>query len=71
MRRAALVKWVERVEANKLFEQPLVLTELLSPRTFLNALRQETARATGTPTSLPFYFKKCQISFVCYPIFFV
>lgn len=36
--------WVERAERQALFSDILDLSELFHPDTFLNALRQETAR---------------------------
>jgi dynein heavy chain 2 len=47
LRRGAMSEWVEKVEKGVLLASPIHLSMVLSPRTFLNALRQETARATG------------------------
>jgi dynein heavy chain 2 len=43
-RGTALEKWVERVDQNAILSSPLDLGELIRPETFLNALRQQTAR---------------------------
>ena len=40
----ALENWVEKVKSNSLFSRNLNLAELFHPDTFLNALRQQTAR---------------------------
>jgi len=48
-RKIALRGWMDKVEAGTLLTQPIILPELFRPRTFLNALRQQTARSTGTP----------------------
>jgi len=45
--RAALNRWMNAVEAQNLLSSTLSLGDLFRPKTFLNALRQETARATG------------------------
>ena len=45
MARAKAIKlWVEKAEGNSLLSETLDLSELLHPDTFLNALRQQTAR---------------------------
>ncbi|KAL6471906.1 hypothetical protein MHYP_G00205560 [Metynnis hypsauchen] len=46
-RALAVQSWVERVEKNTLLSDILDLSELFHPDTFLNALRQETARSMG------------------------
>uniref|UniRef100_A0AAY5F0X4 Cytoplasmic dynein 2 heavy chain 1 n=1 Tax=Electrophorus electricus TaxID=8005 RepID=A0AAY5F0X4_ELEEL len=46
-RALAVQSWVERVERNTLLNDTLDLSELFHPDTFLNALRQETARSMG------------------------
>uniref|UniRef100_W5K866 Cytoplasmic dynein 2 heavy chain 1 n=1 Tax=Astyanax mexicanus TaxID=7994 RepID=W5K866_ASTMX len=46
-RALAVQSWVDRVEKNTLRSDTLDLSELFHPDTFLNALRQETARAMG------------------------
>lgn len=43
-RRQALLGWRDRMERETLLSQPLRLADLFAPRTFLNALRQQTAR---------------------------
>ncbi|XP_044894140.1 cytoplasmic dynein 2 heavy chain 1 isoform X9 [Felis catus] len=43
----AIQSWVERAEKQALLSDTLDLSELFHPDTFLNALRQETARAMG------------------------
>jgi len=43
-RTMALEAWVQKVERNSLLQEPLLLHELFHPDTFLNALRQQTAR---------------------------
>jgi dynein heavy chain 2 len=40
----ALGEWQARVGTGVLLKSPLALTELFRPETFLNALRQQTAR---------------------------
>lgn len=40
----AMLQWVKRAQTNTLYQSPLVLAELFHPDTFLNALRQQTAR---------------------------
>lgn len=44
-RSQAVLEWVERAEQNRLLEQILDLSDLFHPDTFLNAFRQQTARA--------------------------
>lgn len=46
-RKVALVGWVKDATQGKLLESPRYLSELLHPGVFLNALRQETARASN------------------------
>ncbi|XP_040316731.1 cytoplasmic dynein 2 heavy chain 1 [Herpailurus yagouaroundi] len=46
-RALAIQSWVERAEKQALLSHTLDLSELFHPDTFLNALRQETARAMG------------------------
>uniref|UniRef100_A0A8C9S5I7 Cytoplasmic dynein 2 heavy chain 1 n=1 Tax=Scleropages formosus TaxID=113540 RepID=A0A8C9S5I7_SCLFO len=46
-RALAIQGWVERAERNTLMSDILDLSELFHPDTFLNALRQETARSMG------------------------
>uniref|UniRef100_A0A673TLY6 Dynein cytoplasmic 2 heavy chain 1 n=1 Tax=Suricata suricatta TaxID=37032 RepID=A0A673TLY6_SURSU len=46
-RALAIQNWVERAEKQALLSETLDLSELFHPDTFLNALRQETARAMG------------------------
>lgn len=41
-------KWVAKSDQNSLLKEALDLSELLHPATFLNALRQQTAREYGT-----------------------
>ena len=48
-RRQALLGWTARAEAGTLLDAPLLLSELFTPKVFLNALRQQTARSTGQP----------------------
>lgn len=48
-RRVKLDKWVQLINAGKLLRAPLNLGELLRPRVFINALRQQTARETKKP----------------------
>ncbi|XP_064157010.1 dynein cytoplasmic 2 heavy chain 1 isoform X2 [Anguilla rostrata] len=43
----AIQSWVERAERQSLLSDTLDLSELFHPDTFLNALRQETARTMG------------------------
>jgi len=45
----ALGGWVDRCRNGTLLPGPADLSELFHPDVFLNALRQETARKTGTP----------------------
>ena len=50
----ALGSWVEKCEADSLLRDVLDLSELFHPDTFLNALRQQTARwERHTSSSLP------------------
>jgi len=46
-RAVAIHSWVERDAAGKLLTSKLHLNDLFNPGTFLNALRQETAQASG------------------------
>lgn len=46
-RALAIQKWVDKAEKQALLSETLDLSELFHPDTFLNALRQETARAVG------------------------
>ena len=39
-----LVQWVQRVQQKSLLSQPICLSDLLHPETFLNAFRQKSAR---------------------------
>ena len=41
----ALTSWAERAESGKLLSSTLDLSDLFHPDTFLNALRQQTARS--------------------------
>jgi dynein heavy chain 2 len=50
-RAVALCKWVERCTHNSLFNQPLDISELFRPQTFINALRQQTARTIKKPVN--------------------
>lgn len=46
MRRAlGIGRWVAKSDQGSLLREPLDLSELLHPATFLNALRQQTARS--------------------------
>ena len=47
MRKVELGKWLSKVEARNLLASPVNLCQLFRARTFLNALRQQTARQTG------------------------
>lgn len=40
----ALLGWLQRVQQKRLLEQPVQLSDLFHPETFLNALRQRSAR---------------------------
>jgi len=40
---------VQRVESGNLLKSPVELPQLITPRTFLNALRQQSARAAKIP----------------------
>ncbi|KAJ9467285.1 Cytoplasmic dynein 2 heavy chain 1 [Diplonema papillatum] len=44
----ALSKWHEKAQAGNVLATKLRLSDLLRPETFLNALRQQTAKQTGT-----------------------
>ena len=46
-RAVAIQGWVERAESGRLLSEQLDLSELFHPDTFLNALRQQTARLVG------------------------
>jgi dynein heavy chain 2 len=50
-RKFQLTQWLQRVEAtnNAIITSPLHLADFFSPRTFFNALRQQTARETNKP----------------------
>ena len=39
-----LVQWVQRVQQGSLLSQPVCISDLLHPETFLNAFRQKSAR---------------------------
>ena len=39
-----LVQWVQRVQQKQLLNQPVCISDLLHPETFLNAFRQKSAR---------------------------
>ena len=43
-RAQAIQTWVEKAESGRLLQETLDLSELFHPDTFLNALRQQTAR---------------------------
>jgi len=45
----ALTSWAERAESGKLLSSTLDLSDLFHPDTFLNALRQQTARSAKIP----------------------
>ena len=47
----ALCDWQAKVESNSLLKSSLKLTDVFRPDTFLNALRQQTARVTGCAPS--------------------
>lgn len=47
VRRLQLAKWAERARSGDLLRDPLDLNDLFRPATFLNALRQQTAREAG------------------------
>ena len=47
-RATAIQKWVEGAESRSLLSDTLDLSELFHPDTFLNALRQQTARSDTT-----------------------
>ena len=44
----ALLKWLQLVQAKQLLENPVNLSDLFHPETFLNALRQRSARHLKT-----------------------
>lgn len=48
-RKVALASWQARVLGGALLSAPLNMAELFNPGTFLNALRQQTARASSAP----------------------
>ena len=48
-RKIALKRWVAAASAGGMLRAPLDLSELLQPGTFLNAVRQETARVSKLP----------------------
>lgn len=48
-RRIALSRWASEATSGRLLDGPLNLSELYAPGTFLNALRQQTARLAGEP----------------------
>jgi dynein heavy chain 2 len=52
LRRAALSKWMARVESGSLLSQPVNLGELFRPGTFLNALRQQTVSGDDSGISM-------------------
>lgn len=47
-KRIALGKWKSSSQRGSLLAEPLVLGDLFNPATFVNALRQQTARTLGT-----------------------
>ncbi len=47
-KRISLKKWKDALSKNSLLASPLALGDLFNPRTFVNALRQQTARQLGT-----------------------
>eukprot|EP00753_Platysulcus_tardus_P014516 PLAT4386.4.p1 GENE.PLAT4386.4~~PLAT4386.4.p1 ORF type:complete len:4448 (-),score=2754.09 PLAT4386.4:79-13422(-) len=47
LRKVALSRWARAVKSGSLLEDSISLVELFNPGTFLNALRQETARRMG------------------------
>jgi dynein heavy chain 2 len=49
MRKLAMLDWLRRVDSGSLLQSPLSLAQLFQPSVFLNALRQQTARATRQP----------------------
>ncbi len=51
-KRLALRKWKDALGKNSLLNSPLALGDLFNPRTFINALRQQTARQLGTAIDL-------------------
>lgn len=48
MRKIALKSWVETASKGNVLDHPVNLADLLHPGTFLNAVRQETARLTNS-----------------------
>jgi len=48
-RKVALMGWLSRSIKGALLDEPLRLSELLNPGTFLNAVRQKTARLCKCP----------------------
>lgn len=44
VRKLALVEWIKKVNSRSLLESPISMSDLFHPETFLNALRQQTAR---------------------------
>ena len=48
-RKQALLGWLAKADKGQLLEQPLSLADLFTPKVFLNALRQQTARESGHP----------------------
>ncbi len=46
-KRISLKKWRDALSKNSLLSSPLALGDLFNPRTFVNALRQQTARQLG------------------------
>lgn len=51
-KRVSLTKWKASLSKNALLSNPLALGDLFNPRTFVNALRQQTARQLGTAIDL-------------------
>ena len=49
----ALTSWAERAESGRLLSSTLDLSDLFHPDTFLNALRQQTARSVIFLSSVP------------------
>ena len=47
-RAVAVQTWVDKAQNNNLLRDSLDLSELFRPDTFLNALRQQTARLVGS-----------------------
>lgn len=48
-RAASMDSWKQRSESGKILQSTLNLSDLFRPDTFLNALRQQTARASKRP----------------------